>query len=180
MRWHLTAALRNSMDVPDHVQNALPRCQLITWSSLQLPQVCSDGEHVQERHLGVCQERRELHNQLTDMKGAIRVVARARPMSAVLDAQAAAAPAAVQCNPLTSSMDVLQNRCAWLPLLVIKGLSNCHGADTEVLFLDQRCCWNLMNGGISVYQRCLIHASECLCRSRSRLVTVSEAAAAHA
>ncbi|KAK9842678.1 hypothetical protein WJX74_000562 [Apatococcus lobatus] len=65
---------------------------------------------LQERHLGVCEERRKLHNQLTDMKGAIRVVARARPMSAVLGLKAAAAPAAVQCNPLTSSIDVVQSR----------------------------------------------------------------------
>ncbi|KAK9866510.1 hypothetical protein WJX84_001895 [Apatococcus fuscideae] len=65
---------------------------------------------LQARHMEVCEERRKLHNRLTDMKGAIRVIARARPpaVGPNADAEAASLLPAVQCNPLTSSIDVLQ------------------------------------------------------------------------
>ena len=69
----------------------------------------------------VCEERRKLHNRLTDMKGAIRVIARARPpaVGPNADAEAASLLPAVQCNPLTSSIDVLQR---FDPSLIHQGI----------------------------------------------------------
>ena len=62
----------------------------------------------QERYLQESAQRRALHNQLVDVKGAIRVFCRVRPLSA-RERQAGLAPA-VQCDMLSNTVNMVGGR----------------------------------------------------------------------
>ena len=66
---------------------------------------------LQERYLLESAQRRALHNQLVDVKGAIRVFCRVRPLSG-RERQAQLAPA-VQCDMLSNSIEMVEGR--WGP-----------------------------------------------------------------
>ena len=63
---------------------------------------------MQERYLEEAAQRRALHNQLVDLKGAIRVFCRVRPLLA--KEHAARLEAATTCNLLTNTITVTGNR----------------------------------------------------------------------
>lgn len=63
----------------------------------------------QARYLEEAAQRRALHNQLVDLKGAIRVFCRVRPLLA--REQAANQANAVECNLLSNSVTVTGGRC---------------------------------------------------------------------
>ena len=65
---------------------------------------------MQARYLQEAAQRRALHNQLVDLKGAIRVFCRVRPLLA--RERAANLEAATSCHPLDNTITVIGNRYA--------------------------------------------------------------------
>jgi len=63
---------------------------------------------LQARYLQEATQRRALHNQLVDLKGAIRVFCRVRPLLA--KERAANLEAATSCQPLDNTITVIGNR----------------------------------------------------------------------
>ena len=64
----------------------------------------------QARYVEETAQRRALHNQLVDLKGAIRVFCRVRPL--LPREHAAHLQAATTCDRLTNTITVTGNRCA--------------------------------------------------------------------
>lgn len=76
---------------------------------------------LQARYLEEAAQRRALHNELVDLKGAIRVFCRVRPLLA--KERTASLQAATTCNLLTNTITVTGNRSDWLYML--QDLSHC-------------------------------------------------------
>ena len=76
---------------------------------------------MQAQYLEEAAQRRALHNQLVDLKGAIRVFCRVRPLLA--KERAARLEAATTCNLLTNTITVTGNRSDTPPCAM---LTSCH------------------------------------------------------
>ena len=79
---------------------------------------------LQELYLQESAQRRALHNQLVDVKGAIRVFCRVRPLSGK-ERQARLAPA-VHCDLLSNSLEMVEGRwgpaCAGKDAMLLLGM----------------------------------------------------------
>ena len=96
-----------------HRESPLHNCMVSeAWCALSVLGLINDvrAGGMQARYLQEAAQRRALHNQLVDLKGAIRVFCRVRPLLA--KERAANLEAATSCHPLDNTITVIGNRYA--------------------------------------------------------------------
>lgn len=78
------------------------------------PRSDHDAVALQEAMKELAMERKALHNQVIDLRGAVRVIFRQRPQ--LSDEQARGYALATRCDESASTVDVLCGRCVLPPL----------------------------------------------------------------